>query len=207
MIGVLDVGLGNIGSLLNMLDRVGAPARAVTQPADVAAARALILPGVGAFDAGMARLRNSGLIPLVEERVRAGGVPLLGVCLGMQMLGRASEEGAAAGLALIPATTRRLSFDAAHAALRLPHMGWNECRATPAARLIPPAGPETPRFYFVHSYHVVPDSPELVAGWAHYGRDFAAAVQHGNVYGVQFHPEKSHRWGKELLARFAALAR
>jgi imidazole glycerol-phosphate synthase subunit HisH len=210
MIGVIDAGLGNIGSLLNMLDRIGAPARAVTTREDVLAARALILPGVGSFDHGMARLHASGLVDPVRQRVVAEHVPLLGVCLGMQLLGRASEEGApAAGLDLIPATTRRLNIPDAHPPLRLPHMGWNECRATATSALIPPATAdgETPRFYFVHSYQVIPDTPVIVAGWTTYGRDFCAAVQHGNIYGVQFHPEKSHRWGKLLLARFAALAR
>lgn len=206
MIGVVDAGLGNIGSLLNMLDRVGAPARLVAQPAELAAVQALILPGVGAFDHGMARLQAAGLVEPLRQRVQAEGIPLLGICLGMQLLGRASEEGTAAGLGLLPATTRRLRFDAAHAALRLPHMGWNECRPVPGAALLASEG-EVPRFYFVHSYHVVPDAPELVAGWTHYGQDFAAAVQHGRIYGVQFHPEKSHRWGKQVLARFAALAR
>lgn len=207
MIGVIDVGLGNIGSLLNMLDRVGAPARAITRVEDLAAARALILPGVGAFDHGMGRLRSSGLVPALEQRVLGDRVPLLGICLGMQLLGRASEEGAPApGLGFVPATTKRITFDPAQPPLRLPHMGWNECRPTSAATLIP-TGTETSRFYFVHSYHVAPDTSDIVAGWTHYGRDFASALQHGNVYGVQFHPEKSHRWGKDLLGRFAALAR
>lgn len=206
MIGVVDAGIGNLGSLLNMLDRVGAPARPITTAEEVATARALILPGVGAFDHGMARLRATGLVDPIRQRVQGDRVPLLGVCLGMQLLGRSSEEGSSSGLALIPAATRRFRFDAAQAALRLPHMGWNECRPAPGAALLE-SGAEMPRFYFVHSYHVVPDAPELVAGWTHYGFDFAAAVQHGNIYGVQFHPEKSHRWGKQLLARFAALAR
>ncbi len=207
MIGVVDAGLGNIGSLLNMLDRIGAPARAVATPAELQSARALILPGVGAFDHGMARLHASGLVAPLRDRVLAHGIPLLGICLGMQLLGRASEEGSSPGLGLIPATTRRLAFDPAGPRLRLPHMGWNECRATSPDTLIPPpADEETPRFYFVHSYHVVPDAPELVAGWTTYGRDFASAVRHGNLHGVQFHPEKSHHWGKQLLARFAALA-
>lgn len=205
MIGVIDVGLGNIGSLLNMLDRIGAPARAVNRREDLVAARALILPGVGAFDHGMARLRDSGLIPTIEQRVKENDVPLLGVCLGMQLLGRTSEEGSTAGLKLIPATTRRLQFDPAQPPLRLPHMGWNECRPTANATLIS-AGPETPRFYFVHSYHVVPDSADLIAGQTTYGREFMSAVQYGRIFGVQFHPEKSHRHGKQLLARFAALA-
>jgi glutamine amidotransferase len=205
MIGVIDVGLGNIGSLLNMLDRIGAPAQAVRTREGLVAARALILPGVGAFDHGMERLRDSGLIPTIERRVKENGVPLLGVCLGMQLLGRTSEEGSTIGLKLIPATTRRLQFDPAQPPLRLPHMGWNECRPTAHATLIS-GGTETPRFYFVHSYQVVPDSPDLIAGQTTYGREFMSAVQYGRIFGVQFHPEKSHRHGKQLLARFAALA-
>lgn len=203
MIGVIDIGLGNIGSLLNMLDRIGAPARAVATPEELRAADRLILPGVGAFDPGMARMQASGLIDPLVRRVRDEGIPLLGVCLGLQMLGRDSEEGGRPGLGLIPARTRRFEWPGSGSPpLRLPHMGWNECRPRPDAALLP-AGGETPRFYFVHSYHVVCDDPGIVAGWTHYGYDFAAAIQHGQVHGVQFHPEKSHRWGKLLLERFA----
>ncbi len=204
MIGIIDVGLGNTGSLLNMLAHLDVAAQCVSTPTGLAAADRLILPGVGAFDPGMTRLRDSGLLPALERRVRTEGVPLLGVCLGLQLLTRGSEEGSLPGLGWVPAITQRFKF-ADDAALRVPHMGWNECRPTATSSLFDLGGPELPRFYFVHSYHAVCDSPATVAAWTHYGGDFASAVQHGNIHAVQFHPEKSHRWGMKLLERFAAL--
>ena len=201
MVGVIDIGIGNTGSLLNMLDRIGAKAGLLREPKELAAANALILPGVGAFDHGMSRLNSAGLVEPIKRRVLDDRIPLLGICLGMQMLGRGSEEGSLPGLSLLPATTVRLDFNGLPERLRLPHMGWNECRPAPGAALIDDKD-GTPRYYFVHTYHVICDTPEFVAGITHYGRDFTAAVQCRNVFGVQFHPEKSHRRGKKLLQRF-----
>ena len=209
MIAVIDAGLGNIGSLLNMLDHLGLPALAARTPADLDRADRLILPGVGAFDHGMSLLRASGLIPAIEERVLHRQCPILGICLGMQLLGRSSEEGEAAGLGWIPAATRRFNFDAMTGrCLRIPHMGWNDVRATSPNNFLDLGLDELgqgPRFYFVHSYHVVCDDPGDIAARADYGSVFTAAVQHEHIYGVQFHPEKSHHWGKRLLKRFASL--
>ena len=208
MIAVVDAGLGNIGSLLNMLDHLGLPARAAKTPADLEAADRLILPGVGAFDHGMARLHGSGLLPALEARVLHGLTPILGICLGMQLLGRTSEEGIAPGLGWIPAHTMRFKFGANSAPLRIPHMGWNDVRATTNNNLLDLGLDELgqrPRFYFVHSYHVVCDDPGDIAGTAEYGSSFTAAIRHRHIHGVQFHPEKSHHWGKLLLQRFASL--
>jgi len=208
MIAVIDAGLGNIGSLLNMLDHLGIAARVARAPADLADADRLILPGVGAFDHGMARLHASGLLPALEERVLRDHVPVLGICLGMQLLGRSSEEGASPGLGWVPARTIRFNFAANPTHLRIPHMGWNDVRPAATDNLLELGRDDLgdgPRFYFVHSYHVVCDAPADIAGIAHYGFPFTAALQRGHIHGVQFHPEKSHRWGKLLLARFAAL--
>jgi imidazole glycerol-phosphate synthase subunit HisH len=204
MIGVIDIGLGNTGSLINMLDRIGAKASLLGDPRDLSRAKAMILPGVGAFDHGMSRLNSAGFAKPIIRRVLDDGIPLLGICLGMQLLGRSSEEGSMPGLALLPANTIRFDFNGLAAPPRIPHMGWNECRPVSNSALIDDRE-GTPRYYFVHSYHMVCDSPEFVAGITHYGCNFTAAVQHGNVFGVQFHPEKSHRWGMKLLLRFIQL--
>lgn len=208
MIAVIDVGLGNIGSLLNMLDHLGLPALAARTPADLDQADRLILPGVGAFDHGMSRIHASGLLPKLEERVHQKRVPVLGICLGMQMLGRSSEEGSSPGLGWVAARTIRFNFESSPAGLRIPHMGWNDVRCTTTNSLLDLGLDDLghgPRFYFVHSYHLACDDPTDVAGVAEHGFPFTAALQHGHIHGVQFHPEKSHRWGKLLLSRFASL--
>ncbi len=208
MIAVIDAGLGNIGSLLNMLDHLGVSARAARTPADLEDADRFILPGVGAFDHGMARLLGSGLLPSLEQRILRENVPVLGICLGMQLLGRSSEEGAAPGLGWVPARTIRFDFGSNPARFRIPHMGWNEVRPSSPGGLLDLGHDELgqgPRFYFVHSFHVVCDDPADVAATTDHGLRFTSALRRGHIHGVQFHPEKSHRWGKLLLARFATL--
>ncbi len=197
---VVDVGLGNVGSLLNMLRYLGIEARASAAPADLRAATRLLLPGVGAFDTGMARLEAHGLAGLLRERTLVDGVPLLGICLGMQLLGHASEEGVAPGLGLLPFRSMRFAFPP-DTALRIPHMGWNACTPVGADSLLH-AVPAPRRFYFVHSYRAVCDEPGCIAGVTSYGGDFTSAVRRGRIHGVQFHPEKSHRYGMALLERF-----
>lgn len=199
MLYVIDCGIGNIGSILNMLKHVGCQARRIDDPKDLAAAGRIILPGVGAFDAGMHRLQETGFLPVIQEKAR-DGVPLLGICLGMQILFDSSEEGVLPGLGLIPGRVRR--FNAADCpGLRVPHIGW--ARATPAPGTALFRGLEENRFYFVHSYHAVCDSA-YVAATAWHGYEFPAAVARGNVLGTQFHPEKSHRFGMRILQNFAA---
>jgi glutamine amidotransferase len=208
MISVIDAGLGNIGSLLNMLDHLGLPARAARTPEDVLEANRFILPGVGAFDHGMARLHASGLLPSLEQRILKENTPVLGICLGMQLLGRSSEEGSSPGLGWINARSVRFDFGANQTRLRVPHMGWNDVHPTRPGSLLDLGVDELaqgPRFYFVHSYHVQCDDTADVAGTTDHGFRFTSALQRGHIYGVQFHPEKSHRWGKLLLSRFATL--
>lgn len=193
---VLDSGLGNVRSVASMLRRIGHPAELIERPVPIAPGDRLILPGVGAFDAGVRALRDSGLDELVREGAGAG-CEILGICLGMQLLGRGSEEGRMEGLGLVPATSKRLEAPG----LSIPHMGWNVARPSSGSRLFAGAEGEQ-RFYFVHSYRMVFDDPADVAALTDYGGAFASAFERGNIAGVQFHPEKSHRFGMDLLSRF-----
>lgn len=201
MIGVLDYGIGNIGSILNMLKKVGAQGKAITTANELSECEKLILPGVGAFDMGMELLGQSGMREALDAAVKSG-VPLLGICLGMQMLGRKSEEGRCEGLGYIPFDLKRFTLSD-QPALKVPHIGWDYVDITqPDAPLV--AGLEDPaRFYFVHSYHAVLDDFSDALMTCHYGYPFASAVHRGNVWGTQFHPEKSHRFGMCLIRNFA----
>lgn len=202
MIAVVDCGMGNVASIANMLKRVGQPSRITSDPAEIAAAPKLILPGVGAFDTGIRNLRERGLEAVLRERALVARVPVLGICLGMQLLGRGSEEGALEGLGWLDARSVRFAPDAADPGLKVPHMGWNTLAARKPSRLLEGLD-GAPRFYFVHSYHLVPARAEDVLAETVHGRPFASAVEAGNLLGVQFHPEKSHRFGMRLLRNFA----
>ncbi len=197
-IAVVGYGIGNVGSIINMLRKLRVAAEIVTDAGALASAKRVILPGIGAFDACMSALDDSGLRGAVMDFARSGR-PLLGICVGMQMLTSGSEEGRLPGLGLIEAHTRRLP-DAQ--GLRIPHMGWDAVRWSlpghPLAR-----GLDESRFYFVHSYCVTCDAPRNMLASCSYGIEFAAAICSGNIAGVQFHPEKSHRFGLQLLGNFA----
>jgi glutamine amidotransferase len=200
MITVVDYGAGNIGSVLNMIRKVGGRAVATREPAVLQEAEKILLPGVGSFDNAMGRLAALGLVDVLRQRA-AAGVPLFGICLGMQLLADSSEEGTLGGLALIPGRVRRFVFDEADAALKVPHMGWN--RVVPAKDHLMCCGlEEGARFYFVHSYRFECADQSDVLFHTSYGGEFASGVQRGNVMGVQFHPEKSHRFGMQLLKNF-----
>jgi glutamine amidotransferase len=201
MIAVVDLGIGNVGSIANMLRRAGAEAVVTRDPHTIATADKLILPGVGSFDRAAERLDELCLRSALEQKVVAERTPVLGICLGMQLLTRRSEEGSAAGLGWIPGETRRFRFEAG-CRLKVPHMGWNTARSLRPSVLFGEFEAE-PRFYFVHSYYVACDDPEDATATCHYGHDFVCAVQRGNIAGVQFHPEKSHRFGLRLLKNFA----
>lgn len=203
MIVVVDYGVGNLGSLLNMFRAVGADAMASGAPAAIKSADRIVLPGVGAFDSGMNRLRQSALIPELERRVR-DGIPLLGVCLGMQLLTEASEEGGGSpGLGWLDAKTVRFSADRLDSGTKVPHMGWNSVKLLRPSPLLDVDVPGQ-RFYFAHSYHVVCQSPADVIGTTSYGGgEFTSVINRANVWGAQFHPEKSLRWGMAFLNHFA----
>ncbi|HVW24424.1 MAG TPA: imidazole glycerol phosphate synthase subunit HisH [Polyangiaceae bacterium] len=202
-IAVVDSGVANVGSVVNMLKRIGVRAHAVDVPSALESADAIILPGVGHFDAGMKHLRERGLVEALEDRVLGRRVPILGICLGMQLLTRSSEEGAAAGLSWLDAETQRLDPGIA-SGLLVPHMGWNETIGSDEDLFGRFEG--TPRFYYVHSYHVVCRAQSDVAAVCMYGTKVTAAVRHRNIFGCQFHPEKSHRYGMKFLEAFVGLA-
>ena len=202
-LAIVDYGVGNIGALLNMFDYLGIEAEASADPQLLAAARKLVLPGVGAFDKAMSTLRARGLVAPLEEALRERCATVLGVCLGMQLLARGSEEGGEAGLGWIDADVRRITVTPG-SRLKVPHIGWMDVRAPRRSALFDPAGP-VERFYFDHGYHVVCDRREDVAATFDYGEELCCAVDCGQVLGVQFHPEKSHRFGMRLLKAFADL--
>ncbi len=206
MIVIIDYGMGNLGSILNMLKKIGAPAAMISSsPKDIEKADKLILPGVGAFDTGMQRLRETGLMDLLNEKVLRGGTPTLGVCLGMQLITRGSEEGELPGLGWLDAETIRFRFDPKASGPRIPHMGWNTVTVLREGNLFKDMYPE-PRFYFVHSFHVACRNPDDVLATTEYGYAFASAVQQDHLMGVQFHPEKSHKFGMRLYRNFVESA-
>lgn len=201
MITIVDYGMGNLGSILNMFRRIGAHAVVTGDPERVRAAQKVLLPGVGAFDAAMTRIEASGLREVLDQKALVDKVPVLGICLGMQLLTRGSEEGEIPGLGWIDAQTRRFP---ARPGLKVPHMGWNV--AAPAnGSVLTQDLPEDSRFYFVHSYYVDVDDPACSIMRTTHGVTFDSAVQRDNVFGAQFHPEKSHKFGMKLLQNFARL--
>jgi len=204
MITIVNYGVGNPAALVNMFEFIGYDARVTDDISSILGASHLVLPGVGAFDTAMRRLRNSQLIPSLEQAVLVRKVPLLGVCLGMQLLGRRSEEGLLEGLGWIDADTVKMRPDPA-CKLKVPFMGWAEVESLPTATLFD-AGSEQ-RFYFTHSYHMRCDHQSDVAGIYRFDGPIVSAVQHENIYGVQFHPEKSHRFGMKLLSNFVERSR
>lgn len=204
MMAVVDYGVGNLGSIANMLRKAEVEHVVSADPSELARADRLVLPGVGAFDRAMEALDERGLHAVLDDLVLEREVPVLGICLGMQLLARSSEEGERRGLAWLDADVRRIVVPS-DSGLKVPHMGWNTIRATKRCALLPES-PPVPRFYFVHSFHMVCDHSEDVAATANHGSDLTAAVARGNVYGVQFHPEKSHRYGLELFSRFATMS-
>lgn len=204
MITVVDYGLGNIGAFLNMYKRMNIPACAARTAAELESAERIILPGVGAFDEAMVLLDRSGMRDTLERLVAIERRPVLGVCVGMQMLADASDEGAREGLKWVPGRVRSLSGLSGANHLPLPHMGWNDVAPRSGAGLF--AGLEqNARFYFLHSFYFDCAGPEHSAAVAGYGADFSCAVHRDNVWGVQFHPEKSHHFGAALLRNFATL--
>lgn len=204
MIVIVDYDMGNVGSISNMLRKIGVASIITSDATQIEAADKLVLPGVGAFDTGMTNLERSGLLPVLNEKVVHRGTPVLGICLGMELLTRGSEEGVCPGLGWIEGRTVRFRFAEGPEQLNVPHMGWNSVRPGQRTELLRDMR-EDARFYFVHSYHVLCDRDADVGGWTRYGHDFASVVERGHVMGTQFHPEKSHRFGMALLRNFATL--
>ncbi|OGQ17269.1 MAG: imidazole glycerol phosphate synthase, glutamine amidotransferase subunit [Deltaproteobacteria bacterium RBG_16_71_12] len=203
MITLVDYGLGNLLAFSNLYRRQNVEVTVAKSADELARATHVILPGVGSFDHAMERLDASGMRATLVALANKG-TPLLGVCVGMQMLAYGSDEGSRPGLGLILGRVRAFKTTPAAQALPLPHMGWNDVAPLPGHPLF--AGLDTDaRFYFLHSYFFDCERTEHVAARAHYGLDFACAASAGSVFGVQFHPEKSHHWGERLLKNFAEL--
>lgn len=201
MIVIIDYGMGNLGSILNMCRRIGVQAAVARDPESVRTAEKILLPGVGSFDAAMSRIASAGFREVLDHKAEVEKVPILGICLGMQLLTRGSEEGRLPGLGWIAADTLRFP---ARPGLRVPHMGWNVAAPVSPSSLTADLLEES-RFYFVHSYFVrVDDAAHSVMRTTH-GVTFDSAIQRDNIFGAQFHPEKSHRFSMSLLKNFASL--
>jgi glutamine amidotransferase len=204
---IVNSGVGNVRSVANMLKRVGVEATISADPKTVLEAGAIILPGVGSFDAAIRRFRVSGVTDALNEAVARGRTPILGICLGMQLMGEQSEEGTERGFGWIGGDLKRfLPSDGGQQIIRVPHMGWNIVTAVGDNPLFQGFG-ESPRFYFDHSYYFDPRDPASSAAIARHGVEFAAGIRQGNLFGVQFHPEKSHRFGLQLLRNFVQFVR
>ena len=203
MLIIVDYGMGNLNSIKNMIKKIGGSAEISSDRAAIKDATKLILPGVGAFDNGMRNLKEKGMIDLLGDKVLNERTPILGICLGMKLFTNRSEEGVLPGLGWIEAETKRFDFDPNPNRLKIPHMGWNIVEPVDSSDLFRGfSEQEEARFYFVHSYHVVCQNPQNVLASANYGFDFTCSVRNGNIFGTQFHPEKSHRFGMKLTQNF-----
>jgi glutamine amidotransferase len=186
-----------------MFKKIQVQSEISSDPEKIARAQKILLPGVGAFDAAMQKINESGLLTILKHKALVEKVPFLGICLGMQLLTERSEEGILPGLAFIKGETKRFSFN--DTSLKIPHMGWNVVNLKNESTLTKDMGIEEQRFYFVHSYFVKCKFPENIIAQTHYGFEFDCIIQNENIFGAQFHPEKSHRFGMKLLSNFAAL--
>ena len=208
MIAVIDYGMGNLRSVAKAFETVGADVIVSSEPEDIHKADSVVLPGVGAFKDCMENLKEKKLDQVVRDSIHSGK-PFLGICLGLQLLFDESVEfGCVRGLGILPGKVVRFKSQPAQPgnrdALKVPHMGWNIVSIKKRQPLFESA-PEDPYFYFVHSFYVVPDDPEVIATTTHYGIEFVSGIQHNNIYAFQFHPEKSQKLGLSILEKFAQL--
>ena len=204
MIVLVNYRVGNFGSILNMLKKMGIEATISSNISDIKKADKLILAGVGAYDNGMKNLIDLGLISVLTDKVIKDKTPILGICLGMQLLTKQSEEGVLPGLGWIEGQTVKFKFNNNHKNLKVPHMGWNTVNTNKQSALFDGLNQES-RFYFVHSYHVVCNDENDILAKTSYGSEFVSAIQRDSIMGVQFHPEKSHKFGMKLLKNFVEL--
>ncbi len=204
MISILNYGLGNIGAVSNIYQRLKIPFRLIETADQLDGSERIILPGVGAFDSAMTRLNQSGMRPKLEKMVKEQKVPILGICVGMQMMAESSDEGKLAGLGWIPGTVQRFNVENQSKDVDLPHMGWNDVKPRSCDCIF--AGLEkNARFYFLHSYYYCPLMSEHILAETGYTKQYASSVRFENIYGVQFHPEKSHHCGVRLLKNFSEI--
>jgi len=203
VVTIIDYGVGNIGSIANMLKKIGSDSIITSNQEKIKEADKIILCGIGAFDDGMAKLEQMNIVDVLRQKVLEEKTPILGVCLGMQLFTKASEEGKKRGLCFVEGYTRRFNFSGIETPnpLRVPHMGWNEVKTLKSSRLCENMY-EDSRFYFVHSYHVVLERTEDELFQTTYGYNFTSSFERDNIIGVQFHPEKSHKYGMRLYENF-----
>jgi glutamine amidotransferase len=202
MITIVDYGMGNLASIQNIIQKMGGKSIITSNPENIFNAEKILLPGVGSFDKAITNLRNKELFYPIVEKAKSG-IPMLGICLGMQLLGDNSQEGVQNGLGLVSGIVKKFDFKLG---IKIPHMGWNNVHYKAGNPLF--AGFkdfEETRFYFVHSYHFVCNNEENAIGKTTYGSEFTCAIQNDNIFGVQFHPEKSHKFGMKLLENYISL--
>lgn len=202
MITIIDYGMGNLGSVQNMLNRIGVQSQITNSITDIEKAGKILLPGVGAFGAAMALIKEKNLVDILNHKVVEKKTPVLGICLGMQLLTKHSEEGNVKGLGWINATTKKFQFQ--DNSLKIPHMGWNFVKLKQKNALIENLDAES-KFYFVHSYYVECANSANVLATTFYGNDFHSIIHDENVFGAQFHPEKSHKFGMQILSNFSKI--
>lgn len=198
MVTIIDYGIGNIGSIANMIKKIGFIPEVTGDPSIISKANKLILCGIGAYDNAMQSLIDKKLVDVLHEKVLIQKTPILGICVGMQLFTERGEEGVLNGLSWIKGETKRFHLDSS---LRIPHMGWNYVTPVKESKLWENMYPN-PKFYFVHSYHVVPTDKKDILLTTSYGTDFVSSVEKDNIIGVQFHPEKSHKYGMMLFKNF-----
>jgi imidazole glycerol-phosphate synthase subunit HisH len=204
MITIIDYGCGNLGSIQNMIKKIGGQSIISSDKDAIANAQKLILPGVGSFDTGISNLHERGLWDILNKKVQVEKTPILGICLGMQLMTKGSEEGKLPGLGWIDAKTIRFNLSNMPVKRTIPNMGWNYISVQKQSILFKDMY-EHPKFYFVHSYYVMCNNAEDKLATADYGINYDCAFEKGNIYGVQFHPEKSHKYGMKLLQNFLGL--
>jgi len=201
MIVIVDYGIGNLQSVERAFIKVGAQARISSQPEDLETAEKIVLPGVGSFAKGMINLKHYGMLPVLNHKVLHQRTPFLGICLGFQMITNCSEEGDAEGLGWINAKTERFRFDGPGSQYRIPHIGWNDLSMRRDSPLLKNFQ-VTSCFYFAHSYYVTCDEKDAIVATTEYGCEFVSVIQKDNIFGMQFHPEKSHANGLAVIRNF-----
>lgn len=201
MLVVVDYGLGNIRSILHKLHKLKIEARVGSTLEEIEQADKIILPGVGNFATGIKNIHNYGLINILSQKVLLEKTPILGICLGMQLFAKKSEEGYVNGLGWINAEIKKIDFTWSHGILRIPHVGWNNINIIKTSPLLEGISPDS-RFYFTHSYYLAPDDKDMIVAKTYYGQEFSSVIQNNNIYGTQFHPEKSHKAGMKIIQNF-----
>ena len=202
MITIVDYGMGNLGSVFNMFKKIGVSSKITSDLEEIKAAQKLLLPGVGSFDKAMQKINSSGIREILDQKVLVEKTPILGICLGMQLLTNRSDEGQEKGLGYISASAKKFVFS--NKKMKVPHMGWNVVSKTTESQLTTDFQEES-RFYFVHSYYVEVEHQKNSILKTNYGLEFDSAIQNENIYGAQFHPEKSHKFGMKLFENFSKI--